>query len=189
MAIDTKVCYQRRLHYAFGVNFMPRKAVGEPILFFGMPVDQKGGQVISGLNRGRLSLWDDLGLVGRWVFTSSFDGRQSVNDWNVRGGIIPPNFTLSGQLWYSMGTKLIQQPGQPVAEGFIIYYKGSNTWITDKGVTRSEIMLHGDTNWQSSPGSYGCLVALPEEYSSFKKDFLASCGHLEKVRLGVTYTY
>lgn len=168
---------------------MARKAVGEPTLFFNMPVDQKGGQIIAGLNKGRLSLWDSLGQIGRWVFSSSYDGRQSVNDWNLKGGLIPPTSEMPGQLWYEMSTKLIVQPGQPVPEGFLIYYKGSNDFTTVKGASRSQIMLHEDSNYRTSPGSYGCVVALRDEYVSFRDAFIESCGHLKIVRFGVVYSY
>lgn len=168
---------------------MVRKAVGTPTLYFNMPVDQQGGQIVAGLNKGRLSLWDDLGQIGRWVFTSSYDGRQKVNDWNLTGGLIPPTSEMPDNLWYEIGTKLIVQPGQPVPEGFIIYYKGSNDFTTKKGVTRSQIMLHPDSNYKNSPGSYGCIVGLPDEYNSFRDAFIEACKHLNRVRLGVVYSY
>lgn len=168
---------------------MVRKAVGTPSLIFSMPVDNPGGQVIAGYNRGRLALVDDLGLIGRWVFSSSYDGKQKVNDWNTTGGIIPPTSEMPGNLWYEISTKLIKQPGQPVPEGFIIYYKGSNTFVTTKGARRSEIMLHPDSNYKSAPGSYGCLVALPNEYEGFRDAFIEACKHLEHVRMIVLYTY
>jgi len=168
---------------------MARKAVGTPTLFFNMPVDQQGGQIIAGLNKGRLSLFDDLGMIGRWVFTSSFDGRQKVNDWELVGGLLPPTSAMPGQLWYEVGTNLIKQPGQPVDEGFIIYYKGEIEFKTAKGSSRSQLMIHKDSNYKTAPGSYGCLVGLEEEYVDMRDTFIQACGHLKRVRMGGVYSF
>ena len=158
----------------------------KPFLMFQMQVDSSR-HVIPGLNRGRLSLWDfDLGNIYRWVATSSYDGKQKTGDWGVRNGLHPPNYDMAGAKWFYLKTKLIVQPGQPVDEGYLPFYKGSNTWKTLNGETRSQIMFHEDKN---SPGSYGCIVMAKGEWECFKDVFSKCCGHLESVKYGVMYAW
>ena len=166
---------------------MTRKAVGTPTLFFCSQLDVNN--VTPGYNKGRLNLYDDLGHIGHWVFSTTIESRQTAKSWEQTGGAITPNFELDGGEWFTVPTKLIVQPGQPVAEGYIVLYKGSNSWKGKNGVTRSEIMIHEDSNYTTSPGSLGCLVAVPDEWKDFKQVFKDSCCHLESVRLAVSYTY
>lgn len=161
----------------------------QPILFFCMQLDGNGS-TIPGLNDGRLSLWDyEQGLIHRWVATSSISSKQGIRDWEVRGGVHPPNYAMPDNDWFYVDTKLIIQPGQRVERGFIHLYKESNYWTTNKGNQRSEVMLHPDENYQQSPGSEGCIVMKPKEYEEFEKIFLDCCQQHSKVRLGVMYTF
>lgn len=161
----------------------------KPLLIFSLPLDSERN-VIPGLNRGRLVLVDyDRGFIQRWVFTSSYEQLQKVSDWEVTGGVIPPNFAMNGFEWFKVPTKLIVQPGQPVDEGYLVLYNGSNTFTTINGNIRSEVMFHCDKNYKSAPGSRGCLVALPDEWEDFKQVFKEACGHLSDVKLAVIYTY
>lgn len=157
----------------------------QPILMFQMPVDSSSRR-IPGINQGRLSLWDyEHGLIYRWVATSSHDGKQDWGDWEQRGGVHPPNFAMSGAEWFWLDLKLIIQPGQPVDEGYLPLYNGSNTWKTLKGNTRSQIMFHED---KPPIGSLGCIVMSKSEWESFKSVIKACCGDLDKIRYGVLYS-
>jgi hypothetical protein len=160
-----------------------------PILFFSMELDSNKC-VIPGCNDGRLYLYDyNHGYIHRWVATSSFNGRQSVNDWNKTGGVHPPNSHMLGGNWFWVPTKEILQPGQPVERGFILNYKGSNNWTTVDNVNRSQVMLHPDSNHETNEGSYGCLVLKPAEYKDFITVYGTCCGHLDRVRYAVGYTF
>ena len=161
----------------------------QPFLIFSMQLDTPG-HVITSLNQGRLVLYDyDLGYIHRWVATSSFDGRQNLGDWERTGGIHPPNYQMPGAMWFDLNMNLIKQPGQPVDEGYIVYYKKSNNFKTLKGNNRSQIMVHADKNWTTNPGSYGCIVFKPNEWEDFKRVMNACCGHLDSVRYGIMYTF
>lgn len=166
---------------------MPKRyKLSKPFLIFQMQVDSSR-HVIPGLNKGRLSLWDyDLGNIFRWVATSSYNGKQGTGDWGKRNGLHPPNYDMNNSDWFYLKTNLIIQPGQPVDEGYLPIYQGSNTWKTLSGGTRSQIMFHEDKN---GPGSYGCIVLPKKEWESFKCVFKDCCGHLDKVPYGVMYSW
>jgi hypothetical protein len=165
------------------------KKCEQPILFFSMQLDNNL-DAIKGINQGRLSLWDyNLGFIGRWVCTSSLEAKQGVADWETRGGIHPPNYAMPDEDWFYIKFPLIKQLGQPVDEGYLNLYKGSNLWTTKKGNKRSEVMTHCDKNHKTSPGSFGCLVMVPSEWEDFKSSLFESCGHLPGVRLGVMYNF
>lgn len=166
---------------------MTRKAVGTPLLFFSSQLDVN--VTTPGYNRGRLLLVDDIGHIGHWMFSTTIESRQKAKSWEQTGGAITPNSELDGREWYTVPTKLIVQPNQPVKEGYLVLYKGSNSWKAKNGVTRSEIMIHCDDNYTTSPGSLGCLVAVPGEWQDFKKVFAESCGHLQSVKMIVIYTF
>lgn len=144
-----------------------RKSKANPKLIFFMALDSSRA-VIPGVNVGRMVLIDDLGVIGRWVFTSSFDGKQSSGDWNKTGGVIPPSWAMpSGKFW-EFHTKRLFQPGQPVDDGFLITFNGATSYRTVDGFLRSELMLHDDTNRKTRKGSFGCPVAMStEEYLDF----------------------
>lgn len=158
-------------------------------MFFSMMLDTDKMR-IPGLNRGRLVLIDSLGVIGRWVFTSSFDGKQSVHDWNVTGGVIPPNYEMSGDKPWEFHTKRIIRTGYAVNDGFLITYNGMISYKTKMGVVRSEIMVHNDENRITSPGSYGCIVASSnDEWEDFCKAVSESLIGKDIVPLFVVYTF
>lgn len=160
--------------------------LNNPFLMFNMQLDSSR-HVIPGVNRGRVSLWDyELGCIYRWVATSSYNGKQNVDDWQEIGGLHPPNFSMPNSEWFYLDTKLIVQPQQIVKQGYLPFYKGSNTWKQIEGKTRSQIMWH---ETMSNGGSYGCIVFPKAEWESFKKIFRETCGHLESVRYGVMYSF
>ena len=170
---------------------VPIQPVENPILLFQMQLDSNR-HVIPGLNRGRLSLWE-MGrakkLIQRWVFTSSYNGKQGVFDWKKRGGLCPPQNDMPGWKMFQVPTKLIIQPGQPVDRGFLIYESSDNKACemnTVSGTKRSEIMIHEDKN---SPGSFGCLVAPTGEYKDFEEIFVGTCEQHSTVPLGVLYSW
>lgn len=146
--------------------------------------------VISGFNRGRMLLSDDVGLIGRWVFSTSIDSKQKVNDWNIRGGVIPPTSSMPNGEYWQFHTKRIYQPGQPVDDGFLVTFRDSIEYTTVEGGTRSEIMIHNDSNRSTSLGSLGCIVALSnDEWDDFCEGVVKSISHLPTVRLLVGYSY
>lgn len=143
-----------------------RKASNPKLIFF-MPLDSSRA-VLPGINRGRMVLIDDLGVIGRWVFTSSYDGKQASGDWNKTGGVAPPSWAMPGGKFWEFHTKRLFQPGQPVDDGFLITFNSSTSYKTVDNATRSELMVHDDKNRKTNLGSYGCPVALTtEEYLDF----------------------
>ncbi|WP_225896520.1 hypothetical protein [Amazonocrinis nigriterrae] len=58
--------------------------------------------------------------------------------------------------------------------------------ITLDGVKRSDLLVHQDAN---APGSLGCIVLPPDEFSDFEKIFTSQTKGLTDVRLNVGYTY
>lgn len=163
-----------------------RRCIGTPTLIFFMQLDADR-YVISGFNRGRLLLSDDVGLIGRWVFSASIDSKQKVNDWNKRGGVIPPTSSMPNGEYWQFHTKRIYQPGQPVDDGFLVTFRDSIEYTTVEGGTRSEIMIHLDKPPQ---GSLGCIVALSKgEWDDFCDAVVKSISHLPTVRLLVGYSY
>jgi hypothetical protein len=166
-----------------------RKAVGNPLLIFFMQLDSSKC-VIPGINRGRLVLLDDEGQIGRWVFTSSYDGKQNVNDWNKTGGVIPPTSSMPGGKYWEFHTKRLIQPGQPVDDGFLLTFDGKTTYTTVEGGTRSEIMVHNDANRGKALGSYGCPVGMTtEEYEDYCLCVSESISHLKTIRMASMYSF
>ncbi|NJM22671.1 MAG: hypothetical protein HC907_30165 [Richelia sp. SM1_7_0] len=158
----------------------------KPLLFFSMQLDSNK-HVIPGLNTGRLSLWDyELGMIYRWVATSSYASRQSVNNWNITGGIHPPNQVMLGSNWFHLKNTRIIQPGQPVDDGFILYYNGSNNWQTVSGAKRSQIMLHED---KERNGTYGCIGMSKSEYDSFTSVLEETCEKDIMIPMGISYSW
>lgn len=152
------------------------------LLFFTMPLDETAA-----LNKGRLFLIDEnKGIVGRWVATSSTGDKQGVKDWNLRGGVLPPTYELRNPLsFYSVGVnpvdlkhiRGVEGNGYPITP-FEVKTKG--------GGTRSDLLIHKDAN---VPGSMGCIVLPPNEFSDFEKVFASICQGEDKVKLLVGYTY
>lgn len=159
------------------------------ILVFSMVLDSERC-VIPGLNRGRLALIDKEGLIQRWVCSSSYDGKQKVNDWTKRGGIIPPTSSMPGLKHWEFHTRLIVQPGQPVTEGYLITHCGSIEYRTTEGSTRSEIMVHDDANRDTNEGSAGCVVTMnTSEWVDLKRVVLESVSHIKTIPMFSIYTY
>ena len=158
----------------------------KPILMFFMHLDSNRFQV-PGLNRGRLYLYDyDYGMVYRWVTTTSHVNKQGVAAWDKRGGVHPPNYAMRGADWFHLKNKRIIQPGQPVDDGFILYYKGSNNWETLTGGKRSQIMLHEDKELNGTAGCFGMSAI---EYKSFCTVMEHSCKKNAMIPYGVNYAW
>jgi hypothetical protein len=165
-----------------------RKAIGKPLLIFIMQIDDD--VIIPGYNRGRIAILDDVGEIGRWVFSSSTSSKQSLKNWNIRGGIIPPTASMPNQKYWEFHTKRLYQPGQPVDDGFLVTFNGSIEYTTIEGGTRSEIMLHNDSNRDTSLGSLGCIVALSDsEWNDFCNAVVQSISHIPFINMYVLYTY
>jgi hypothetical protein len=159
-----------------------------PVLIFAMPVDNE--VVIPGYNRGRLSLIDSIGELGRWVFSSSVPSKQDVKDWNIRGGVCPPTSAMPGERFWEFHTARLQRPGFTVDDGFLITFDGNTSYQTKDGATRSEIMLHPDLNSSTNLGSLGCIVSIGnQEYYDFCATVEKYLSHLVTIPLYVLYTY
>ena len=166
-----------------------RKAKGNPLLLFTMGLDSNR-HVIPGLNRGRLALFDDEGLIQRWVATSSYDKLQGIDDWNERGGIMPPTSAMPGMKYWEFHTRRLIRPGMEVDDGFLITFDGATSYVTNTGARRSELMVHDDTNRTTNPGSFGCPVTMSKtEWDDFCRVILQSVSHLSAINMAVTYSW
>jgi hypothetical protein len=166
-----------------------RKCGEHPMLMFFMQLDSTR-LVLPGLNRGRMFLFDEIGLIGRWVFTSSYDGKQNVNDWNKTGGVIPPTSSMPEMKFWEFHTKRLIQPGQAVDDGFLITFDGKTSYTTKEGGKRSEIMVHDDKNRKTNEGSYGCPVGMTtEEYLDFCLGISQSVSHLKTIPFLSAYSF
>lgn len=166
-----------------------RPAKSNVMLFFSMMLDNYKVK-LPGLKQGRLAMVDSEGVIGRWVFTSSHDGKQNVRDWNRRGGVIPPNYDMMGDNAWEFHTERIIRTGHTVNDGFLITYQGETSYRTKSGFLRSELMVHDDTNRETAPGSFGCLVALSSsEWDDFCNAVKESLIGIDVVPLYVVYTF
>ncbi|MCV3215101.1 hypothetical protein OGM63_16540 [Plectonema radiosum NIES-515] len=171
------------------MNNKYRRAKNNPLLLFFMTLDSDKC-VIPGLNRGRMVLLDTQGLIGRWVFTSSYDGKQKVSDWNKTGGVIPPTSSMLGQKFWEFHTKRLYQPGQAVDDGFLITFNDQTSYITIEGGQRSELMVHDDKNRATAEGSHGCPVALStSEFEDFCNGIQQAVSHLPTIPFVTLYCY
>ncbi|BAZ11867.1 hypothetical protein NIES4071_36930 [Calothrix sp. NIES-4071] len=152
------------------------------LLFFTMPLDET-----SPLNKGRLFLVDETkGIVGRWVATSSTADKQGINDWNVRGGVIPATYQLNPPLpFYSVAVNPVDLKHVKGVEGNGYPITPFEVKTVDGG-TRSDLLIHKDAN---VPGSMGCIVLPESEFVDFEKVFQENCEGQSAVKLLVGYTY
>jgi hypothetical protein len=173
------------------------------LLFFTMPLDET-----EKLNRGRLFLVDETkGIVGRWIATSSTGGKQGVDDWNIRGGVIPATYQLSSPLpFYSVrvnpvdlrNVKGVEGNGYPITpfevetldggtrSDLLIHKDAITPFEVETLDTRSDLLIHKDAN---VPGSMGCIVLPESEFADFEKVFQEQCKKENTVKLLVGYTY
>jgi hypothetical protein len=158
-------------------------------LMFAMSLDAD-----SNLNRGRLMLLDrQRGVIGRWVATSGLGSYQDVGDWNhIGGGVIPAPYQLLKPVpWYKVAIEPTDLRAVKGVQGNA-YAITPFELETNKGVTRSDVMIHNDAN---VPGSMGCIVLEGDgtEFDEFELVYSRECLKLPKgsltVDLGVIYTY
>lgn len=155
-----------------------------PLLMFCMELDNTPA-----LNHGRLFLLDlDTGFIGRWVATSGLGQWQDQGHWSKqRGGVIPPNYKLKSVPFYKAATKPVRQNLSGLE---------TNTYLiepiavqTIDGVQRSELLIHKSRYALPLSGSLGCIVLPEGEFSDFEKTYQRECGHLDRVKLLVGYTF
>jgi hypothetical protein len=144
------------------------------------------------LHRGRLVLIDRTrGMLGRWVATSGLGAYQAPGDWNhVGGGVIPATYYLDRPFpWYKVAVQPVNLANVKGVEGNA-YAITPFAVETNKGVERSDLMIHRDAN---VPGSMGCIVLEGGEFADFEKVYNRECQALpdgvETVDLGVIYCY
>jgi hypothetical protein len=166
-----------------------RKAIGDPLLIFFMALDGERGN-IPGINRGRIALLDDGGVIGRWVFSSSTAPKQSVNDWNKIGGIMPPTTSMPGGRYWEFHTQRLIRPGMAVDDGFLITFDGNTEYTTIEGGTRSELFVHNDVNRVKAEGTFGCPFTFSDdEWQDFCTGIFQSVSHKDTIRFASLYCY
>lgn len=122
-----------------------------------------------GLDMGRLSLnllpGSNLDIKPEiWMATSSTENNQKAESFQVRGGMIPPQYRLKNVNNYMVDLNPIPMPqNKGVAGNF--YKITPFQVITDKGTVRSDFGIHLDAN---VPGSLGCIVLNASRFAAFE---------------------
>ena len=128
-------------------------------LIFSMQFDRDPG-----LDSGRLSLNSiEAGTKDVWIATSSTANKQGSEDFNERGGLIPPQYRC-GIKYYTVATSPIPMASVKGVEGN--FYKiDPHQVTTDKGTVRGDFGIHRDAN---VPGSLGCIVLNGDRFRDFE---------------------
>lgn len=147
----------------------------------------------NGLDYGRLVLRsieeDSTGRTHRvWVATSSHATKQGAEDFHQRGGLIPPEYRCGIPSW-SVELVPIPMPNNPGVRGN--FYKiNPHLVTTDKGGQRGDFGIHDDPNYNTAPGSQGCIVLRGERWKDFEDTItkLRDTEKLQRIPLFVTYS-
>lgn len=118
------------------------------------------------LNWGKMKIFDiETGeMIAMWHARSGQAGYQT-NFWIRGASPCPPSAEVKDPLhvnlnWY--------EPGYPDAMGKVYYHVEPDPIQSKDGRhVRQEIGLHADQNESYSPGSAGCIVMHPKEFSRF----------------------
>ena len=155
----------------------------QPFFIFSMPLDNTPE-----LNRGRLVLYDwAKGHINRWVATSGVGTWQKIGGWSKQGGgVIPATYQCNPTFGnYSVDLTPLDRSTVKGIEGNG-YAITPFSVRTQEGVTRSDLMIHKDAN---APGSLGCIVLSPTEFSDFEKVIARELVGHDRVRLWVQYDF
>jgi hypothetical protein len=155
----------------------------DPFLIFSMPLDNTPE-----LNRGRLVLYDyQKGHIGRWMATSGLGQYQRIGGWSKQGGgCIPATYQCNptfANYWVDAQPTDLSHVKGVEGDGFAITPFEVRT---DKGVSRSDLLIHKDAN---HPGSLGCIVLPESEFADFEDVFKERCARHDKVKLWVQYDF
>lgn len=140
----------------------------------------------NGIDNGRLCLRHlEQGTIAVWIATSSTENKQSAEDFNEKGGLIPPEYRVPGLKNWTVETSPIPMPKIKGVEGN--FYKINPYEVeTDKGGVRGDFGIHLDAN---VPGSMGCVVMSKDRFNDFEKQMaLLSAKDIESIPLFVTYS-
>jgi hypothetical protein len=119
------------------------------------------------LQQGRLMLRDIVKneVRGIWTATSSIPGRQGVEGFHQKGGLIPPAYRLVGGVkGWLVDPKPINLKATKGVEGNF-YRILPYAVTTDKGGQRGDFGIHLDAN---APGSLGCIVMNKKQFTEFE---------------------
>lgn len=117
-----------------------------------------------GLDWGRISL-NSLteGTKQIWLATASTSNKQEAEDFNQKGGPIPPQYRCGIKNWI-VDLKPIPMLQTKGVEGN--FYKiNPHEVLTDKGTVRGDFGIHRDAN---VPGSLGCIVLTDDRFKNFE---------------------
>lgn len=120
-----------------------------------------------------------------WVATSSHSRGQKPENFNVKGGVIPPEYRVPGLKSWTVLTDPIPMPNNPGVRGN--FYKiNPHTVRTTEKVERGDFGIHLDAN---VPGSMGCIVMDKTRFASFEKWMtrLREDYHIKSLPLHVAY--
>ena len=139
-----------------------------------------------GLDSGRLTL-NHLkeGHKAIWVATSSTADKQGAEDFNLKGGLIPPQYRCGIPNW-TVQTTPIPMPKVKGVEGNFYKIDPHVVKAQPSGTERGDFGIHLDAN---VPGSAGCIVMNKERFNDFENQMkkLASQG-IKSIPLFVQYS-
>lgn len=105
------------------------------------------------------------GTVEVWKATSAGGTTQYRESFQVKGGLIPPQYRCKNLPNYTVMLKPLAMPYIKGVEGN--FYKISPHLVnTDKGTLRGDFGIHLDAN---APGSLGCIVMSKDRFTSFEQ--------------------
>ncbi|MEB3189686.1 MAG: hypothetical protein VKL42_05005 [Snowella sp.] len=139
-----------------------------------------------GLDSGRLSL-NHLreGHKAIWVATSSTADKQGAEDFNLKGGLIPPQYRCGIPNW-TVQTTPIPMPSVKGVEGNFYKIDPYAVKAQPSGTIRGDFGIHRDAN---VPGSAGCIVMSGDRFKDFESKMreLAKQG-IKSIPLFVQYS-
>lgn len=139
-----------------------------------------------GLDQGRLRLCSlSKGHMGIWIATSSLHTKQYKESFHQWGGILPPEYRVSGLPNWRVRTNPIPMPHTKGVMGNFYQILPFEV-TTDRGGKRSDFGIHLDAN---TPGSLGCIVMSDWRFKQFETEMsqLVKAG-IREVPLFVTLT-
>lgn len=99
-----------------------------------------------------------------WVATSSTADKQGPEDFNLKGGLIPPQYRCGIPHW-TVQTKPIPMPAVKGVEGNFYKIDPHTVKAQPSGTVRGDFGIHLDGN---APGSLGCIVMSKERFKDFE---------------------
>ena len=118
-----------------------------------------------GLDSGRLSLNHlTKGHQEIWIATSSTADKQGPEDFNLKGGLIPPQYRCGIKNW-TVATKPIPMPQIKGVEGNFYKIDPHLVKAQPSCMERGDFGIHLDANM---PGSLGCIVMYGDRFNAFE---------------------